>query len=152
MEQAKSSLTHHLDIKLPDQGHLLKQVYEKLTEREAQVLRLEYGLKDKFSELQENIEIQNDMKQQIYEQDLEIQRLKEGVRTAEEGEERIAYEAKRIDQEQTRKYAEITKINESLRADIKKYQNFEEQLAVTQQNLHQLKIAHAQITEKASQQ
>lgn len=144
LEQGRTSL--HLEAKLPDQGLLLKQVYEKLTEREAHVLRLEYGLKDKCTELDENLELQNEMKQQIYEQDLEIQRLKEQVRTAEEGEERIAYEAKRIDQEQSRKQAELTKINEGLRADIKKYLHFEEELTVAQQALHQLKISNSQLT------
>lgn len=84
---------------VPDQGHLIKQVYERLTEREAQILKLEYSLKDKQAELHEHQDAQNEMKQQIHEQQAEIQKLKEDLEAAESSQSRVAYEAKRISQE-----------------------------------------------------
>jgi hypothetical protein len=42
-----------------DSNLLLKQVYDKLAEREAQVLKLDYNLKERQSELQERFELEN---------------------------------------------------------------------------------------------
>ena len=74
--------------------------------------------------MQERLEIENELRQQLYESDLEIEKLKEVVRTAQQGEERIASEAKRMDQEQQRKITDLQKQNTLLQGDIQKLRAF----------------------------
>lgn len=82
---------------------------------------------------------------------MEIERLKELVRTAQQSEERIASEAKRMDQDQQRKITEMQKQTGLLQSDIQKLQGFEEELALERFNHHQLKVANMQNAERVNQ-
>lgn len=54
----RSSIKEHdISASLREQSGLLKQVYEKLAEKESQVLKLEYGLRERDTELHEHIEM-----------------------------------------------------------------------------------------------